>query len=384
MRNPTAFTYYFSLNLLLMASLVSPRLAAQDAGFSAGLELAGLWDSNFSRSSSAEEERITRAALNLKLSNTFSKQKLSVALRFNQYDYQHNESLNDDFLTGRFEWKGQVASKLLLDLNANRDAYIVDPLEFTGPDTVTKDDVIARVGFGSRNKLSIFVGGRDTQQGHSASVRQFLNFDEQELFLQAQLHTAGNWTHLLSVHEGERLYENTLDTPPRDLDFDYRQYAYEVSWQTSDINQLTLGVAQFERDGELNSDTGTLLNAVWDWQVSPKVSLQLGYVLKQPALGEEVYSLIKEKNSSVIVAWQVTEQWRFETAASHSDQTYRVLDSIDERQETYMRWRPLAIIFERAERFDVRLDTELYERDSSEIFRDYDGVSTNLRFKLLF
>lgn len=379
-----------SLIPFFVAGLASARLAAQDAGFSSGIEAGGTWDSNFARSPTAEEERtsveerIGRAALNVKYANTFSKQNLSAALRFNHYDYQNNDVLDADFLTGKFDWKGQIARKILFDLNAVRDAYAVDPLEFTGKDLVTKDDLIWRAGYGSRAKLGIFIGGRDTQQRHSASLRDFLDFDEQELFFQIQVRTATDWTHSLSVHDGDRYYVNQIDAARTDLDFDYRQYAYEVDWQATHKTRFTVGVAQFERDGELNSDTGALLNTAWNWQVTPKVSLQMAYVLKQPALGEEIYSPTEEKNSLMIVGWQITEKWRLETGALHSDQTYRIPNSFDERKETLMRWRPLAIVFTRSESLDIRLDTEIYARESTEFLRDYNGELTNLRLKLFF
>jgi hypothetical protein len=364
-------------NLLFCA-----HASAGDA--SVQFEYSVLHDANFLRAQNAQEETISLAAMGLIGELNVSKQQLKAALKFNQLNYEINQDLNSSYILGGVDWQGQIGKKILIDAVISRDAYAVDPLEYQKKDIVSKNEFLARVGYGTRENLSFWMGGSEVDQTHSAIEREILDFEQQALFVEMVALNGRGLEHRLKFAEGERRYKTGLSSLGEAIDFDYRQASYEVIWVKNTTNQLSLGVVRFDRQGEVNNDTGMLWNSKWLWQVTPKVSMRLGFELNEPAAGEEIETPSKLKDSNVALRWQIASHWALETNFLHSKQKYITQLTLVERDEIWERWRPLVIAYSSGDRFSARLETELYKRQSNTGFRDYEGEKINLTLMLHF
>ncbi len=365
-------------NCWLCSMSVVAGSAAVDVDYSA------LNDSNFSRTEQGHEETIHLLGLGVMGAADLSKQQLKVALKFKQLYYDTNQALDASYVLGDANWRGQIGNKILLDAAIKRDAYAVDPLEYKGKDIVGKNEFIARAGYGTREKLSLWVGGTEINQTHSATEREILDFDQQEVFAEFIAQKGASFQHQLRASNGERRYKTGVSSAGDFIDFDYRQYSYDLKLIKNTDNQFSLGIARFDREGEINSDTGVLWHAQWLWQLTAKVSLQLGYEVNEPAAGEEIEFPTELNDTSVALRWQVSPRWRVESHFAYSEQQYISQITQAERDEKWQRWRPLVLVYSGVKNFSVRLEAELYDRQSTLAFRDYEGEKINLMLSLHF
>ncbi|WP_323815154.1 hypothetical protein [Cellvibrio sp. NN19] len=383
LRSNTSFCLA-SLRWLSLASVALLSLQVNAGNISARAEYSALYDSNFSRSEVEQDETIKIAALKVNADQKFSKQNISAILQFNQLDYETDKSLDSSYATGEFNWQGQMAKKILFDANATRDAYAVDPLEYKEKDIITRNEYFARVGYGSREKLSVWIGGVNIKQNHSAYEREILDFEQPAAVVEITMFQSQKLQHNLSFTKGERSYKTGMNIQGNIIDFDFSEIEYDLDWKMSERNQISLGVAGFEREGDINSDTGLLANVRWMWKPRSKLSLLLGFDLNQPAAGEEIETPTEVRNTSVGARWQLSDRWRLEADFLHSEQDYINQTTYEERGEKWQRWRPLVIIYSGPKWFSARLETELYERRSSAVYRVYEGTVVNLALAAKF
>lgn len=370
----------FMIGCLLVGSM---QVHAE--GFRTKFEYSNLHDSNFTRSNDDDEsEVINMLSVNANHSNTYSRQYVMLSVTFNSLAYDVNENLDASYATGMFEWKGVFAEGLLFDVDAKRDAYAVDPLEFKSKDIVARDEVVGKIGFGSRETLSFFVGGREITQDHSAEERDGFNFEDESVFVEAIVKSAKGWEQKLTLSNGDRGYVDNLNDAGRSLDFDFRQYAYDVQLRTESDSFFSLGAARFERSGELNSDAGTQFNSRILWYFRPKLALKLGFQLNEPAIGEEADSLIKIKTSTAGIHWKLSERWAVGSEYVYADETYSVSNGFSIREETFERWRPMTITYLSGRWLSAKLEFELYDRNSSDYFRTYNGEKINFTVSASF
>jgi hypothetical protein len=358
----------------MVGCLLVGSMQVHAEGFRTKFEYSNLHDSNFSRSNDDDEsEVINMLSVNANHSDTYSRQYLMFSMTFNSLAYEVNESLDSSYATGVFEWKGAFAESLLFDVNAKRDAYAVDPLEYKGKDIVARDEFVGKIGFGSRDALSFFMGVRKIAQDHGADERDGFNFEDESIFIEAIVKSAKGWEQTFALSNGDRGYVDNVNDAGSALDFDFRQYAYDVQLKTENDSFFSLGAARFERSGELNSDAGSQFNSRMLWYFRPKLALKMGFQLNEPAIGEEADSLIKIKTSTAGIHWQLSERWAVGSEYVYADETYSVNNGFSIREETFERWRPMTITYLSGRRLSAKLEFELYDRNSSDYFRTYNG-----------
>jgi len=354
-------------------------------GFRTKFEYSNLHDSNFARSNDDDDsEVINMLSVNANHSGTYSRQYVMLSVTFNSLVYDVNENLDASYATGMFEWKGEFAESLLFDLDAKRDAYAVDPLEYKGKDIVARDDFAGKIGFGSRDSISFFAGGRKVAQDHSADEREGFNFEDESVFIEAIVKSSKGWEQKIILSDGDRAYIDSVNDAGNSLDFDFQQYAYDVQLKTENNSFFSLGAARFERSGELNSDAGTQFNSRMLWYFRPKLALKLGFQLNEPAIGEEADSLIRIKTGSAGILWQLSDRWALGSEYLHADETYSVNNDFSIREETFERWRPVTITYISGHWLSAKLEFELYDRNSIDYFRTYNGEKINFTVSASF
>src|SRR6187431_1733280 len=169
--------------------LLSVTAVAQDR-FALVLGVQENWDSNFARNPDVDSEHYTLAAASLSAKQDFSKQQLALSLRGNQYKYDQRDDLDTDFYEGAASWRSNWNTRVKTELTWNRDAYPVDRLEFSGNDVVASDLARAKLIVGTGKHMSFGVGVNQLLQTHSNSLRQSLELDEDEAFIEATYQTS--------------------------------------------------------------------------------------------------------------------------------------------------------------------------------------------------
>lgn len=272
----------------------------------------------------------------------------------------------------------------MFDITAKRDAYAVDPLEYKDKDIVSKNDYLVSIGYGSRDALSVWLGGVNSKQTHTAQERELLDFDQPELFLEVVAVGEDGLQHHLSVSKGERIYKTGLSSTGELIDYDYSELAYDLDWKNNNTHQVSLGIAAFKRVGELNSDQGFLWNSQWLWNIKPKFSVLLGYSENQPAAGEEVETPTAINDVTAVLRWKISDRIQLESDYLYSKQKYITQSTGFERDEQWQRWRPLIIVYSGSRYLSARLAGELYSRETGSDFREYKGAGISLMLSLSF
>lgn len=370
--------------LLPLWLICSTAAAQQDDRFTLGLGVQEYWDSNFARSADVDSEHYTQSMVSLAANQRFSKQRLAASLRGNRYEYAERDDLDVDFYEGEASWRSDWNARLKTSLTWNRDAYPVDRLEFSGKDVVALDSTKAQVTLGTGEHISIGAGARQSKQSHSNSLRQSLEFDEDEVLVELSYHTSNDSSLTARLRDGERIYPYPDPINPRVLDFDYQQRELEGAWAPSTKTRLTATVGQFERTGEINEGVGTqaLVDATWD--VSEKLAFSLSYSLSEPAVGETSDSPSEVRASQVKMVWEPTSKWIVSMAARYGEQSYPQRDQEPERDETITAVTPLSLTYRFSELLTIRLDSQWVDRQSPVLYRDYDYALASLGLGLKF
>lgn len=366
---------------------------AQEDRLSLGASVQQIWDSNYNRTPEAVSDEITVASLSVSLAQDISRQKLRARWNGQAYQHREREDLDANLTEARVGWYGEWGSRLRSELAWSRDEYLVDRLEFFDKDVVRRDDVNARLRYGTGHKLILGVGGRQSKQSHSHWLREGLNFEEDEVFVETSYSTGIKSTITARAKYGERVHPNQrfripppgVDVTPEewelleaDLDFDYQQGELELQWVASAKTQITSTLAYFNRDGEINSGSGALAGIQADWELTPKVQLTGGYQLRQPAIGETSDSPSDIHQLYFNASWQWTEKLSLAAGIKASDLRYPSGAPGPQRDEKQYEVSPLMVNFDLAEAFSLRLNTRWVDRQSPLIYRNYTSEQVSL------
>lgn len=361
----------------LLALAVTPALAEQDL-VTTGVSVQQYWDSNFSRTREEQREEIILSSANLALNKKFSRQHVSARWKGTNYHHDVRDELDATVHVGAVTWDGAWGRKLRTEMSIVRDAYAVDRLEFYDKDIVTKDDALGKIGYGTGERAALYLGGRRTKQQHSASLREGLDYEEKEGFLEFTYKTAQDSSLVARYKTGQREYPNPpLENALGELDFDYQQVELESAIQLTPKTQLNSVLAYFARDGLINDDHGALATLDFVWAASEKLHVKTGYLLKQPAVGELSDSPSDIDRVFLSSEWQWTHKIRLSAHAYFEQQTFSGLASI-EREEDLSVVAPLNITFDYSNNIELRLNTEWEDRESLLDYRDYTSVQGRL------
>lgn len=358
--------------------------AVADDRFSLDLGVQEYWDSNFARRAEVNSEHYTRATVAIAANQRFSKQHLSARLQGNQYRFAERDDLDADFYEGNASWRSDWTTRFKTGFSWNRDAYPVDRLEFSGKDVVALDVATAQATLGIGPQISIGGGVRQGKQTHSNEVRESLDYDEDEVFVEL-IYAFGPKTSLTArVREGERLYPYPDPINPRVLDFEFQQRELEAIWEPSTKTRLTALVGQFDREGEINEGVGTqaLLDATW--QRSEKLSFSVGYSYSEPAQGETSDSPSAIRSGQLRVTWEPTDKWAIGMAARYGEQSYPQRDQEPARDETIVALTPLTLTYRFSDLLTLRADSQWVDRRSQVLYRDYDYALGSLGLGVKF
>lgn len=363
--------------------LLCATAAAQDR-FTLGVGVQEYWDSNFARNPDVDSEHYTLAAISLAANQKFSKQQLALGLRGNRYSYAEREDLDAEFYEGNASWRSDWNTRLKTALTWNRDAYPVDQLEFSDKDVVARDDTKAQVTLGTSNRVSITAGASRAVQTHSNSLRQSLEFDEDEVFIAASYQTSNETSLGIRLRDGERIYPYPDPNEPLTLDFDYQQRELEGSWAPTAKTRLSATIGQFEREGEVNAGVGTQSLVDASWKVSEKLELSLGYTHSEPAVGETTDSPSDVRAGHLKLVWEPGSKWVISMEGRYAEQEYLQRGLEPARDETITSISPLVLTYRFSEGLAIRIDSQWVDRKSPLLYRDYDYALASLGLGLKF
>jgi hypothetical protein len=379
---------FLSSPLLCVASLgvvcqAQPSQQRPDEGFKFIAAAQHQYDSNFARVASnfgedpvnpeiGHDEQITRAALGIGYNKSISNQRLGVRFTANQYSYAERDYLDEHSFEGSANWRSQFSRNFSTQLNYERTELPVDQLEFRGRDLVANDKAKVQLSLGDSRRLGFVVGAIQTDQTHSNEDRQYLDFQDQDVFAEVRYKgLASSWVSL-RYRKGDRDYE-WVELLPRDLNFDYEQWEIETSWALSPKAELSGIAGYFEREGATNDDEGALAGLTFSWQTTPKIATEVSYTYSQPAQGETSDSPAEVSVASLMVRWQWTTKILVSAGGSYSEYEY-----VNEREyspygERNLSLTPLTVEWVFSEALRFRLSSQWYERHSPDVIRDFDG-----------
>jgi hypothetical protein len=379
-----SFARFARRQLVLLGCALSASLAQADEDFwhaSAGAR--ELWDSNFSRKPVADEEDIVHSTASLSIRETLGRQLITANWQVNRFDHQTYTDFNGTTHSGDLNWKGEFGSQLNAQASLLRQSYMVDRFEFFGNDRVDRDELNGRLGFGNNQRLTFHLGGRETHQRHSNGLRQGLDYDEQEGFVDVGYQTSSRSTVTLRARSGNRSYINdpfaddVLDpvaqplNNKRDLNFDYNQGELEAEWVLSPKTRVALTLARYKREGEINEATGSLVSLEAKWQATEKISFNGGYSYREPALGESSDSPAKIHESSVGLQWNLTQRLSLTSNWRYSLRRYENLSAELVRDEHLSIFSPLSVSYNLGDRWQVRADAGWRKNESPLEQRQY-------------
>lgn len=361
--------------------LICSTAVAQDR-FTLGINVQESWDSNFARNSDVDSEHYTQAAVSLAANQRFSKQDLALSVSGSRYIYDQRDDLNADFYEGQASWRSAWSSGFSTVLTWTRDAYPVDRLEFSGNDVVARDLTKAQFTLRASKQISISAGASQTAQTHSNSLRENLDLDEEEAFVEASYKTLNDSSLSIRLRDGERVYPYSNPDELLSLDYQYQQREFETVWALTPKTRLSATIGEFDRKGEINAGVGT--QSVFDasWAVSEKFSLVFGYSQSKPAVGETADSPSNVRGGHIKLAWEPVTKWTINMEASHSELDYDERELRPARIETVVVFTPLSLTYRFSESLAIRLTSQWVDRQSPLLYRDYDYALGSLGFAL--
>lgn len=357
--------------MLVPLWLLSATTVAQDR-FSMVLGVQENWDSNFARSPDVDSEHYTIAAASIAAKQDFSKQQLALSLRGNQYKYDLRDDLDTDFYEGAASWRSNWNTRVKTELTWNRDAYPVDRLEFSGNDVVASDLAKAKLTIGTGKRMSFGAGVNQLLQSHSNSLRQSLELDQDEAFVEATYQTSNESSLSARVRDGKRVYPYPDPNEPRSLDYDYQQRELEGAWAPSAKTHMSATVGQFERKGEINEGVGTTSRLDAGWTVTEKLELLLVYSHSEPAVGETSDSPSDVRGGELTLVWEPSSKWIVSTGVRYTEQEYLERAEEPARDETITAITPLSLTYRFSELMTLRINSQWVDRHSPLSYREYD------------
>jgi hypothetical protein len=356
-----------------LANIVTAQAPEPIDEFVIGIAAQQQWDSNINRHADQEDsEYFTHSSVFLGLNKKLSRHQIIARVKGSSLDYTERTDLDATFYDGNANWRTNWTSRLQTDIGWLRMAYPVDQLEFTGNDIVSRDDVNARITYGSGNRLSVGAGGRQTAQRHSNEMRENMDFDEDEGFVETTYQTGSKSKLILRMRDGQRNYAQPIADDGRLLDFSYRQGELEGNWTASAKTRVMVNLAYFNRQGETNDVSGNQASLEADWAMTEKIQLNAGYSLRQPAIGEASDSPDRVHSTTLGISWQITRKLRWGGDIRHQQQRYPVTDRLGARDEELTSVSPLIIHYQLSDSFTLRLSAQWLDRQSPVLYRDYD------------
>ena len=335
------------------------------------LSVQHLWDDNFSRTQEPEADEITTSSASILFNKKIQKQNLHLSWRAVDYRYDQRGDLNAVTQEGEAKWLGQWGSRIKTDIEWTRSSHVVDRLEFADKDIVVRDDAKAMIGYGTGDRLTIYIGGRQTKQKHWNDLREDLDYDEDEAFIEGTYKTALKSTLTLRYKSGKRVYPIVSLNNPRDLDYDYDQIELESNWVLSQKTSISGLVAAYNRDGVVNDGSGGLVDLAFNWSPTEKLLFTTGVEYKQPAVGEIIDTPSEIKTGFFNAYWQITSKIKLGTDVRYSHQTYDQTSLVEERTEELYNYSPITIIYTPWESTQLRLDTTWVDNQSPVLYRDF-------------
>lgn len=382
---------FFLKNSVLLIGVAATNLVyAEDSSpFNLNASVQGISDSNFSRSPLNDSEQSVLSSAGFRYENTFGRQRLIAKWDVHRYQYDKHPDFDATTDTGQLSWKGVLGSQFTADVDFLRNSYQVDRLEFFGKDIVTRDDLSAKLGYGSENRLSFHAGARKSTQEHSNESRNSLDFEEKEGFVDAGFQTSKKSSIFLRYKSGERTYTNPpfdVENPINivDLDFNYQQLELDSRWVLTPKTSISALVAGYKRDGVINDATGSLASIAGEWQATEKINVTGGYTLSEPAVGETSDSPSKVKTLSLNMLWQYSSKWSFGTKAAYSVVNYDKLSPELVREEKAYNFSPLVVSFDSGRHWRLRVDSGWRKNESSIYVRNYISRQINAGLFLTF
>lgn len=377
-------------SVFLVGIAASSIVCAEDVDrLQLNASVQSIWDSNFSRSPLNDSEQSVLSSVGFRFDDTFGRQRLIAKWDVHRYQYDEHPDFDATTDTGQLSLKGALGSLFTTDVDFQRNAYQVDRLEFFGKDIVTRDDLNAKLGYGSDNRLSFHLGARKSTQEHSNDARDSLDFEEREGFVDAGFQTNNKSSIYFRYKSGKRTYTHSpvdIANPISlvDLDFNYQQLELDSRWALTAKTSISAFVARYKRDGDINDATGSLASIAGEWQATEKINVTGGYTLSEPAVGETSDSPSKVKTLSLNLLWQYSSKWSFGSRAAYSVVDYDKLPPEFVREEKAYNFSPLAVSFDSGHYWKFRVDSGWRKNESSTYVRNYISRQVNAGLYLSF
>jgi hypothetical protein len=365
-------------------------VAADEKLISGNIAASQLWDDNFFQNADETPEQITVLNAGLALSKNISRQQFSARWRVRSYQHADYEKFDEILQDGSLRWYGAWGEELTSNLEWVRDAYLVDRWETPegDVDSVAKEDAKFALTYGSQNRFSVQVGGRQSKQNHSSISRNNLDYEENEGFAGLTYRTPSQSTLTLRYRSGDRTYVNRVgESLENNFDFDYRQLELENIWKISAKTTSKLTLARLEREGTsvINNTSGNYALLDFSWDATPKVQWHLGYSFTHPAQGDTIDKPTDVKTGFVSVTWNISQKVVLSSRVEKVSRNYADVDEKNPRAETQYNFIPLSINYAIYDSLSLRLDTTWRKNESPRLLtREYEAsqvmVGLNYRF----
>ena len=365
-------------------------VAADEKLISGNIAASQLWDDNFFQNADETPEQITVLNAGLALSKNISRQQFSARWRVRSYQHANYEKFDETLQDGSLRWYGAWGEELTSNLEWVRDAYLVDRWETPegDVDSVAKEDAKFALAYGSQNRFSVQVGGRQSKQNHSSISRNNLDYEENEGFAGLTYRTPSQSTLTLRYRSGDRTYINRVGASlENNFDFDYRQIELENIWKISAKTTSKLTLARLEREGTsvINNTSGNYALLDFSWDATPKVQWHLGYSFTHPAQGDTIDKPTDVKTGFVSVTWSISQKVVLSSRVEKVSRNYADVDEKNPRAETQYNFIPLSINYAIYDSLSLRLDTTWRKNESPLLLsREYEAsqvmVGLNYRF----
>jgi hypothetical protein len=377
--------------------IFSQSSIAQDKAISAGVSVQQIYDSNFSQDQLEDEEQITLTSAGVGFKKTFSRQQIVARGRVSNYEHNNYSEFDSTIGDAQFSWKGKWLSQVNTEVEAVRNERLAERVEFFEKDVVRRDHAKINLGYGNDGRLAFHVGAKKIEQGHSNFSREPLDFEEEIVFVDAGYKTANGSTVILRLTSGDVTYINEdseisrdaeilpeIKYVARDLDFKYRQYELESVWAISSKTELTLTLAQLDRDGFINDGSSELAAVNVQWEATPKLKLQGSYSYRQPAVGEMSDSPANVQTYVISASWQLSEKFSLSSSAMVREKEYEYADGNLTMIETLYNASPFVLTYTPTYALSMVLETGWRENKSPFSYREYSSFQSALSIKLLY
>ncbi len=377
--------------------IFSQSSSAQEKAISAGVAIQQIYDSNFSQNQLEDEEHITLTSAGVGFKKVFSRQQILARGRVSNYEHYNYSEFDSTIGDAQFSWKGKWLSQVNTEVEAVRDERLAERVEFFERDVIRRDHAKVNLGYGNDGRLAFHVGGKKIEQSHSNFLRESLDFEESIAFVDAGYKTANESTVVLKLTSGEVTYINEdseisrdseifpdVKYVARDLDFEYRQYELESVWAISSKTEITLTLAQLDRDGFINDGSSEVAALNVQWEATPKLKLQGSYSYRQPAVGEMSDSPTNVQIYVISASWQISEKFGLNSSATVREKKYDYEDVDLDMVETLYNVSPLVITYTPTYALSIVLETGWRENTSLISYREYSSFQSALSIKLLY